>query len=325
MTGTNSTDLAEMISSLGTDFSALKSLIKTAGSPIVCGNGNVSVRAHYLPFKNGKPQVGELLDAIRAYICNFAISREEINEVHASVANSTPQQKLEAYVRLRDAAADLFIKAQKSTKRNGECGELILYLLTEWVLEAPQVLAKMSLKTSSQMPIHGSDGIHVRFDKAKNRLKFYWGEAKFHASISSAIGSAVDSIASAIEYAKLKEDINLVKRFAHLSGLSVQAQKELVEYLDPLNTKYQNRVDASCCLIGFDFDGFGKAQKLKSEEIEDGFTKLLVSEIGVAASDLLKELGKKGVTHHEMEVFFLPFESVEKLRTDFQNLIGWKT
>ena len=191
--------LPAIIASLKNDFSSLSALIRTLGPPATCGGGDITIRAHYLPFRNGKPMTGELLDEIRSYICNFAMSRTEIAKVHELAETATHQQRLIAYTKLRDDAADLFMKAQKSTNRNGECGELLLYLLVEWILEAPQVLAKMSLKTNASMPIHGSDGIHVRYDSLSESLIFFWGEAKFHATIGGALDSALTSIVSTLK------------------------------------------------------------------------------------------------------------------------------
>jgi hypothetical protein len=314
-----------MIASLKTDFSQLGGLIKTLGKPGHCGGGNVTIRAHYVPFRNGKPMIGELLDVIRSYICNFAMSRAEIDAVHQKAAAGTPQQRMIAYNKLRDDAADLFIKAQKSTGRNGECGELLLYLLTEWILEAPQIMAKMSLKTNSQMPIHGSDGIHVKYDKNSDRLVFFWGEAKLHATVGGAIASAVASIASTLEYDKLKEDINLVRRYVSLSGLSTDAQQRLVEFLDPLSPDYEKKIDTSVCLIGFDFKGFKALSSVHVSNLELHFTALLKTAIASAAKDLEDRISAAGITHHTMEVFFFPVVSVDQLRIEFQNKIGWKS
>lgn len=246
---------AEIISSLQGNFSSLSKLMRSL-PPTSCGDDYITIRGHYLPFQGSKPRMGELLEHISQYICNFALSRSEIDAVHSKVKQAGDQEKLLAYVGLRDAAAELFIKAQKSTNRNGECGELLLYLLTEWILEAPQLLAKMSMKTTSSMPVHSSDGIHVKFDDQSNKLIFFWGEAKIHKTIGSALSDAVTSISSALEHAKLKEDIRLVRRFINTTGLSADAQAKIIEYLDPLSDNYDQKLYASTCLIGFDFAAF---------------------------------------------------------------------
>jgi hypothetical protein len=111
-----------------------------------------------------------------------------------------PGEQLESATKLHQQALDLFKRANKKTNRNGEFGELITYILIELVLKAPQFLAKMSLKTSSQMPIHGSDGIHVSFDSKNGNLILYWGESKCYSSIKTALKNAVKSVAENLEH-----------------------------------------------------------------------------------------------------------------------------
>lgn len=313
---------ADIVSSLQGNFSSLAKLIRSL-APKTCSNDYITIRGHYLPFQGSKPRLGELLEHISLYICNFALSRSEIDIVHDRVRTASEQEKMLAYIALRDSAAELFIKAQKSTNRNGECGELLLYLLTEWVLEAPQLLAKMSMKTTSSMPVHSSDGIHVKFDSQSNKLIFFWGEAKIHKTIGSALSDAVESISTALDHSKLKEDIRLVRRFINTTGLPTTAQAKLVEYLDPLSDSYDQKIYASTCLIGFDFAAFSKLSSVNAGEIETFFTKQLELELEKATKSLQTLLANKNISHHRLEVFFLPVESVTQLRNDWQARIGW--
>lgn len=315
--------LGDLLASLQKDFTSLAKLIRAIDPPIICGNGDVTIRGHYLPFSGAKPRIGELLDHISSYICNFALNRSEIEAVHSKVQSASDQEKMLAYVQLRDTAAELFIKAQKSTNRNGECGELLLYLLTEWILEAPQLLAKMSFKTSSSMPVHSSDGIHIKYDAISDSLIFFWGEAKVHKKIGDALSDAVESIAGSLKYDKLKQDINLVRRFIGTTGLTAAAQAKVVDYLDPLSDNYGKKIDASTCLIGFDFQAFASLKDVSASQIEAAFIVALQNELTDATKRLEGLLKKFGISHHRMEVFFLPLESVDELRKDWQKKIGW--
>lgn len=319
----NDATLSQLISSINGDFSKLGNLIKTYPRPISASTKDVTIRAHYLPFRSGQPMVGELIDVIRGFIVNFALPKAEINEAHQKAAGENDQERLLTYISLRDTAADLFIKAQKATGRSGECGELLLFLLLEWVVEAPQIIAKMALKTNGQMPVHGSDGIHIKYDDQTNTLLFFWGEAKLHASISSGLERAITSISEAIQYGKMTTDINLVKRYFDLSGLPAASKAPILEHLDPLSPSYGSKLDVSACLIGFNFAKFGKLAN--EEKIEDAFCEFLGEELSDAVNRLEATLKAKGISHHRMEFFFLPVPSVEDLRKDFQNRIGWVT
>jgi len=63
------------------------------------------------------------------------------------------------------------MRTDKETGRSGELGELLLYMLIEWVLKAPIVASKMYLKTSQQMPVHGVDGIHLGYEADEALVK----------------------------------------------------------------------------------------------------------------------------------------------------------
>ena len=230
-----------------------------------------------------------------------------------------------AYNKLRDTAADLFIKAQKSTNRNGECGELLLYLLIEWFMKAPQVVAKMSLKTSGSMPVHGSDGIHAKYDDETGKLWFVWGESKLHATMAGALKAALASVADAIKFDKQKTDINLVRRNFDASGLPPGVKQALLDHLNPLRDAYYKKIDVSACLIGFDFPGFATLSGVAPEGLEDVFVDSLRAGIVNETATLGKLIKDNAIEHHRLELFFLPFESVDQLRVDFQNLIGWKS
>lgn len=66
-----------------------------------------------------------------------------------------------ATIELHYRALGTFTDLQTS----GEGGEFLLYLLAERFLNLPQILCKMSLKTSAQMHYHGADGVYADVDE----------------------------------------------------------------------------------------------------------------------------------------------------------------
>ncbi|HRE03210.1 MAG TPA: DUF1837 domain-containing protein, partial [Ilumatobacteraceae bacterium] len=94
------------------------------------------------------------------------------------------------FVRLSREASELFT----SLTNSGEGGELLLFLLLERVLGVPQLLCKMSLKTNSEMHVHGTDGVHVKV-LDNGRLGLYWCESKLYDDPQSAVRACFDSIA----------------------------------------------------------------------------------------------------------------------------------
>lgn len=230
---------------------------------------------------------------------------------------------LESAARLHQQALDLFKKASRNTNRNGEFGELITFLLIELVLKAPQFVAKMSLKTSSQMPIHGSDGIHLGYDAGRGALQLYWGESKCYASVKEAISNAVISIKENLEHNKMAHELFLIDQYFDLAGFPDQFREAILSFLNPYDENYNKRTDISVMFIGFNFPGFAKLNGIKPEEIESKFTAELCASLKEYAEYLDSTLSADGVKDHAIEVFFMPVPSISDLRKLFQDKIGW--
>ncbi|MEX2746231.1 DUF1837 domain-containing protein [Rhizobium mongolense] len=164
------------------------------------------------------------------HLTPFALTRKEIDAVRALQSTLPFDDFLIKTTQLNDAAAKLFIKAHKATNRNGEAGELLLYLLTEWILGAPQFIAKMTLKTNSQMPVHGADGVHVRYCSETARLFLYWGESKMYGDVSAAITAAATSIAKSLQPEELDHELQLVQRNIDFTGLGSEGKEALLQF-----------------------------------------------------------------------------------------------
>ncbi|WP_374545520.1 DUF1837 domain-containing protein [Rhodoblastus sp.] len=117
----------------------------------------ISGRFFYVTFRDSKPTVDDLVAIAHARMVNFVMPRSRIEEVQSEL-QANPDV-MDPWVLLVTEARDLFMRTDKETGRSGELGELLLYMLIEWVLKAPIVACKMYLKTSQQMPVHGVDGI----------------------------------------------------------------------------------------------------------------------------------------------------------------------
>jgi hypothetical protein len=101
-------------------------------------------------------------------VVDYAIPRKKINE---AVKYFNETQSTAKITKLANQAKRLFTRLANS----GEGGEFILFLFAEQFLRFPQIICKMSLKTSSQMHYHGADGIHIGVDKDNKKFMFILG------------------------------------------------------------------------------------------------------------------------------------------------------
>ncbi|MGF0337723.1 HamA C-terminal domain-containing protein [Ectopseudomonas toyotomiensis] len=311
--------LQQSLNAILRDHSRFKTRIKIIEKPIEINNELLNIRLSYPAFRQGRPTVSEMLNTVVLMLTHFCLPKSEIKSVMEKFSG-TDDYDIEINA-LFMRAKNLFKRAHEITNRNGEAGELILYILTEWILEAPQILAKMSLKTNPQMPVHGSDGVHAKYCNQTGRLYFYWGESKLYADISSAIASAAKSLSDAFSDSSMMHEIELVKRNLDLSGLDETSKQEFLKFLDPFDESYNERHDIATCLIGFDFEKYNEIHA--SSNAESQFIEMANLELNEAGPKILKALEKQGISDRYIELFILPLPSVQEFRDSFQDLIGW--
>jgi hypothetical protein len=315
--------MAEFVASLAEGHGDLGARIRTVSHSAKSKDERVKLHAHFLAFRDGEPTVAEFIDVLSFKLVPFCLHRKYINQIQSSWNTLSPNKIQESAVQLHHQALDLFKRANKKTNRNGEFGELITYLLIESVLKAPQFVAKMSLKTNSAMPVHGSDGIHLGYSEQTGKLSLYWGESKCYASVQGAIDKAAKSIAENLEYSKQAHELFLVEQYFDLAGFPEEFREAILSFLNPYNENYNKRADVSVVFIGFDFAAFAALNELDPDEVEAKFSAELRTALIDYVARLDKAFEKHGVKKHSIEVFFLPVPSIEKMRSLFQDKIGW--
>lgn len=134
----------------------------------------ISGQFFYVTFRDSKPTIDDLITIAHARLVNFVMPRTRIEEARAAMLSNL--DAIDPWMLLSTEARDLFMRTDDETGRSGELGELLLYMLIEWILKAPIVACKMYLKTAMQMPIHGVDGVHLGYESDK--FIMYWGESK---------------------------------------------------------------------------------------------------------------------------------------------------
>jgi hypothetical protein len=303
---------------------ALGARVRALTHKIICELEDVNLHVHYPSFRDGECTLQDLVDVISLYLAPFALPRVEVEEVQQEYGKISADEYDALHADLHTRAIELFKKAQVATNRNGEAGELLLCLLTEWILDAPQLLAKMSLKTSTEMAVHGSDGVHVKFCTETKRLILFWGEAKFYGRISEAMVSASDSIAKALDPKKVRHEISLVKRYLSFTGLDPEAAKAFKAHLNPFKDDSNQRVNVTTCLIGFDFTAYSPTPAVPRAEMEAAFLTELNMQLPGWASTVSALFKQHGIENQRMELFFFPLPSVAEFRNMFQSKIGWK-
>lgn len=304
------------LSNILKDYSRLNARLRGLVDETFSDEDNVRLRLYYPAFRGSEVTTSDFVDAIVKYLVRYCLHRSVVDDVEKKF--SSTDNYIEEISELFIRAKDLFKKASLASNRNGEAGELVLFLLTEWVLKAPQILAKMSLKTNSQMPVHGADGVHVRYCNLREGLVFYLGESKVYSDVGAAIRETARSIAEEFSDKKVNHELQLVRNNIDFSGLDSIAKREFLKYLDPYEESSNRRFSIATCLVAFDFDSYGS---LRGEKFFEDEARLKLVSLKKDVSEVFNSFGLSGI---EVEMFLLPLPSVSYFRDCFQEHIGWK-
>lgn len=314
-------DIAEKMALLLGDYSHLAPRIRHLDYDTSACTDRIEVRCSYISFRDGSPTFDEFIDVVAEHTTAFCLPRTELTQANEKM-QSDPKTSARIWTALANKARGLFIKAKKGSNRSGEAGEIVLYIMNEWILEAPQIVSKMYLKTNNNMPVHGTDGIHARYDSEKEKLLIFWGESKCHKTLASALSSALTSIKEFIDNAHERREVDIVSKHMDVDELGGDAKSAILSYLDPYSESSNERITVFSCLLVFEHDGYLR-DDITPEELEAHF----VDEVnGVARGfiDSIRDTVKdKGLGARRFEFFLMPVPSVQEFRDKFQSKIGW--
>ena len=259
---------------------------------------------------NGNLRLHDLIEFIDEKIVEYAIPKKEIEQARRYFNETGSPLKVQ---QLRKKAENLFTDLEKT----GEGGEILLYILVQEFLKLPQLISKMTLKTSGQLHYQGADGIHVSYDNTRNILNLFWGESKMYANMNDAMNECLKSIKDYLlnpQSAKSvqERDIQLITANINSNINDTELEDMLVRYFDKDDDLSNNVEYKGLCFIGFDSDKYPTINLQRTtEEIKLD----LQNEI----SKWYKSLSKKIKSHQklelkEMHVFLMPFPSVAEFR-----------
>jgi len=275
----------------------------------------ISGRFYYVTFRDSKPTIDDLIAIAHARMVNFVMPRDRINEVVQELTDNPGV--MDPWVLLTTEARDLFMRTDEETGRSGELGELLLYMLIEWVLKAPIVACKMYLKTAHQMPVHGVDGIHLGYEASN--LIMYWGESKLHASLASSLSDISSSISTyTSDPLKYANEVRIIRSNINLDPLNMDARQAVKNYFNPYKTESNNLLQAFACLAGFDSTMYNKVGTLGHNECEAAFRIHYEKRIDSACKLIVSKVKLANLNNLRFSYFLLPFPSVDDARAKFQ-------
>lgn len=208
-------------------------------------------------------------------------------------------------------------------KNSGELGELLLYAFLECQLNAPKILTKLELKTSSSLYVNGADGVHyLKLPNGNYQLIF--GESKTINDPATAIREAFSSIfdfknevnskgekKSGIQYEKSLISDNLVKE---------TFSAEDIEFINNLiYPKRENDFqvdDAFGVFIGYEMTISADDKKLPNDVFCEKIKRTVLDEIADKLDLIKKHIEDKDLCGHCFHIYILPFTDLDIKRKD---------
>lgn len=294
-------NLSEAVASLiRGGWDELESTLVEFGDAVLLADTRSRVRCHFVrSTPNGLARVKALASQLANQIVHFCIPRSDLEAAQAL----PPDRQAPAIIKLAREAESLFTQTQVKT---GEGGELLLYALLEKRLGIPQIMSKMSFKTSTEMQIHGADGVHGTLLDDGN-LALYWGEAKLYDSLPDAMSSCLDSLEPYLVGDAHEQDLFLLRHHADAGNAELTAR--LLEYFDNGSLKSAHVEMRGACLIGFSQSEYPVLPRDIDSIADD-----LESQLAEWRRGMRTRVRNRKLEQFEIEVFFVPVPTVQDLR-----------
>ncbi|MGU0864963.1 DUF1837 domain-containing protein [Pseudomonas aeruginosa] len=270
------------------------------------------LRFHHLKFDgNGRPMSRALAELLYQYIIHYCISSK--NRSSPITAKESAQLTKEARKLFRHPDV-----TDTSPDRTGEAGETLLFFLMESIIQAPQIVSKMELKTNRKLEANGSDGIHARWNSEDQIVDFYFGESKLYQNIDAAINSALESIESFHADEIYKHEFTMITK--HFKYADPEVQKAVTEHIKLGEPGPDARINHAC-LIGYNWNAYENQNNKSSRELSAEFKEKFLLETSSIAEKLDNKLNGFTRKHLRFDIFFMPFPSIQNFRNEFNEAL----
>ena len=214
-------------------------------------------------------------------------------------------------------------KFKEAIKNDGELGELLLFCFLEGYLDAPKILTKLQLKTSNQLYVNGSDGVHLK-KLSDNKYQLIFGESKTYAKLNYAFENAFKSIYEFVNEinakGKYKSGINfekgLISSNIDLDIFDKDEQEILNVLLYPKEIeKYDFSLDdAFSIFVGYQINIENEQRKYSNENFHIKIETKIVNEIETYKNNIYKLIEKYSLIGYTFYIFIIPFTNIDENR-----------
>ncbi len=277
----------------------------------------------FVRFREATPDDKGLAEVVYHQVVNYALPKRKVKELLASAkpGDFSAHSKLLSEARRAFIAYNSQNTDPRSNIRYAEIGEVIAFCVASHFLNAGQVAAKMALKTNSEMPVFGLDGIHVKAESDAN-ITVYFLEAKMVGDAESGASQYAKSAAGfAKDRAHELNEKRIARDLSNLDLLEAAARASAIEYFDPYGEKQTNVRERFVGIIIHSESAYSDKLPVNDatplEAHQSHFSKRYSESYPKLSESLKKSLKSAGVEPGKCRTFFLAVPDTETLKQLF--------
>ena len=280
---------------------------------------NSKLDLHILKIENNNFCYFELIEELAENVISYSLSRKQIAEFKA--AGKTAKLYRRAVEKLRDN-----IDKPKDKSSGGETGELLLYSFLESHLNAPKILTKLEIKTSSADYAKGSDGIHL-LKLSNTGYQLVFGESKLKPNLKDSIILAFDSIHDFITRStnNINHEIGLLD-----TQLCKEAyEKDLFDFIKsvvfPTASSEVSRDKAFGIFAGFEINPTDDEMKMPNDKFRVHIKEEIKKEVNSKMKHIKEKIDEYKLFGYSFYIYVFPFIKLDETRRQIiDNLIHVK-
>lgn len=248
----------------------------------------------------------DFLQLLLNSIVRYVLKQEEY--LQPSIPTFTADNIHDIYTKARD-------KFLTKNQNAGESGELILFLLLE-SQGIVQLLNKMNLKSSSEMPVHGLDAIHIQVKDGKIILHF--GQSKMYDRLNAGVDSALTDVKKfTMDKKARRSELNLVSNYMDDKKFDQHAET-IKNLISPYGKNKENLSEANSIFVGYEWDLLQNLSSRGSTELTSYLKteyEKLHDEISTTVKTKISKIPE--IKDQEFTVYLLPFSNIDEFRQSF--------
>lgn len=291
----------ELITSSVKAQQVVEGFIQLQSINLFSGTGIQTELKIFMPRLNGKDfDYDSFASDLRSILDSFVLNKKTIKKYVEE------ENYMELSLQARNKFRDVYVN-------KGELGELILYTFLEGNLQAPKILSKMSLKTSSNMFVNGADGVHL-LKISENNYHLIYGESKMYTIFLDGFKEACKSLKEFIEQKRMFE-LNLIDSQLENEILDSDDAKLISQIIYPSkNQNIHTVADAYSVFVGFEIDIPEDCLYLSDNDYSLWIKNKIESEIGNSSSKIENAIKQHSLLGKNFYLYIMPFIKINETR-----------